>query len=268
MKKYLIFILSAIIIISCNTSEKKEYKDGVLFKSYALNSNNEFDGLYKEFYKNGNAKVIHNFKNGTLIDSSVSYNYDSSVSDIRYYYKKDTVFCKTFKNNFLESSGEAFQNRKIGYWNYYNRNGKIFKKQEFINLCGKHYINQSWEYDDKNQIIKDRGNHYEIILKRKEYLVGDTINIKIIYTPALGKESHNLIYVSPKISSNFCNIKNIKLDNWYSDSREINSKVVFSTKGVKNLRGYIQEYLLQKGKPKNMEYLYREVYFDIPLLIK
>lgn len=268
MKKKLMFIWLVITVISCNNFEKKEYKDGMLFKSYILNDENEFDGFYNEFYKNGNLKVSHNFIKGVLVDSSVYYNYDKTISDIRYYYKKDTVFCKTFKKNILESSGEAFKNRKIGYWNYYNVKGIIFKKQEFINLCGKHYMNQSWEYNDSNQIIKDKGNHYQIILKERKYFVGDTINIKVIYTPALGHESRNIIYVSPTISSYFCNIKEVKLDNWYSDSREFNSKVVFTTRGKKNLRGYIQEYLFQKDKPKSMEYLYREVYFDIPILIK
>lgn len=266
MKK--IFLLSVIIlIISCKKDVVKQYKNGTLYKSYNIDNNNEFDGVYKEFYSNGKVKVIHNFNNGILIDSSTSYREDSSISDIRYYNKKDTVFCKTFKNNILESSGEALQSRKIGIWDYYDINGNVTKKQEFINLCGKHYINQSWEYDTKKQIIITKGNHYQIFLEKKEYLVNEKINIKIIYTPLLGNKSKNLIYTSTKITPDFCNIANVKLDYWYSDNREITIKLIFSTKGDKNLRGFIQEYLYKKERPVNDKYLYREVYFDIPLHI-
>jgi antitoxin component YwqK of YwqJK toxin-antitoxin module len=268
MNKSLVYILLAIIFLSCKDDIKKEYKNGVLYKSYTLNSNNEYDGLYTEYYKSGKIETIINYDNGLAKDSSVYYFEKSNEKVVSYFTKIDTLFLKYFRNNILESSGEFFQNRKIGYWNYYDITGKIIKKQESINLCGNHYINQSWEYDNKNKIIKDKGNHYQINLEKKEYLVGDTIQIKVVYTPALGKDSHNLIYVSPKIAPTFCNIKDVKLDKWYSENREFNQKIVFSTKGDKNLRGYIQEYLYQKERPVNDKYLYREVYFDIPITIK
>ncbi|MHC0443881.1 hypothetical protein ACWA1F_00635 [Flavobacterium sp. 3-218] len=269
MKKIIIiFLLLPILIISCKENVIKEYKNGVLYKLYTLDDNDEYNGVYKEFYNNGNVKVIHNFQNGVLIDSSTSYNTDSSLLDIRFYNKKDTVFCKTFKNNTLESSGEAFKTRKIGYWNYYNEDGRIIKKQQFINLCGKHYVNQSWEYDKNNSIIKNKGNYYKVILEKKEYSVGEKIDIKIIYTPLLGTKSKNLICTSTKISDDFCNIKDVKLDYWHSDNREITIKLIFSTKGNKNLRGYIQEYLYKEERPINDKYLYREVYFDIFLHIR
>lgn len=265
--KYLLFVILMITIQSCKNDEIKKYKNGILYESYYLNNNNQFDGVYKKYYKSGKIKTIHHFRNNILVDSSISYNEDSSLSDIRYYNKKDTFFCRTFKNNILESSGEGYKTRRIGYWKYYDNKGRVIKKQEFINLCGKHYMNQSWEYDEKNRIIKDRGNNYQVFIDRKIYSVGDTINLKFIYTPALGRGSHILIYVSPRISTDFCNLKDVKLDNWYSENLEINSKLTFSTKGKKNLRGFIQEYVFQKHRPENDKYLYREVYFDIPLNI-
>lgn len=269
-KRFSWLVLLAIVLVSCNNSEKKEYKeykDGVLYKSYSLDGNNNYDGVYKEFYKNGKLKTICDFKHGKT-DSTLTYNEDSSLSHIVYEKGKDTFTIKKFKNNFIESIGESTaQAKNIGVWKYYNQKGKLIKKQEFINLCGKEYLNQSWEFDN-GKMINDKGNHYKILLKKKEYFVGEPIQIAFFYTPILGNDSRNLIYLSPKILPDYCNIKKVHLEKWYSDNRKIVGTVTFKSKGIKNLRGYIQEFFYSKNKSKNEEYLSREVYFTVKIIVK
>ena len=58
---------------SCNKNLKKEYdEEGRLIKVYN-EINGKIEGAYKEYYASGNLKVIKNFKNGFVRDTSFFY---------------------------------------------------------------------------------------------------------------------------------------------------------------------------------------------------
>lgn len=260
-----------ILFISCKNEVKEyyyHYPNGELKMSISFDENMKLEGIAKQYYDNGAIKSIQSYKNGKNIDSSIFYRKDSKIYLILYYKKEDTLVCKAFKNNRLHDEGEYYKNRRIGYWYTYNQKRQKVKRREFIDLNGKEYLNQEWDLDNKNNIIDNRGNNYLVSLNKKDYSPQEIIKIKIHYNPIFGRDSRAVVYMSPELKSDYSNLKQVRLDERYSLDNDFDILVRFSSKGSKNLRGYIQESLFLKNKPKDEQYSMREVYFNIPIVIK
>jgi antitoxin component YwqK of YwqJK toxin-antitoxin module len=118
------------------------------------------DGKVIEYYDNNKIKSISYYSENILIDSSIHYNLSSQIEMIRYYNNSDSIYLKNFEDEKFISDGYYFNNKKI--LNYYNINGQINKKYEYIDSCGVQYTNQGWLFDKNNNIIKDKGNNYKI----------------------------------------------------------------------------------------------------------
>ncbi len=267
-KKYIIYLV-LIIFISCKNEYKTYYPNGALHILSQENGNHKLDGEFKEFYENGTIEAISNYTNGRL-DSTLLYEKNGQLSLALHYKKNDTIYCKNFKDNKLERSGNIYKKRKIGYWYTYNKMGLKTAKYEYINLKNNEYLNQNWNYDNQGRLIRNAGNNYTISYAKKNYAVGDTVIFKIHYNSQLGKDSKAILYLSPKIKNDFSNIDQVKFGPYYSNASNNDFKLytIFSENGNKNIRGYIQESLFQKDKPKEDQYLMREVYFNVPLFIK
>ncbi|WP_291100853.1 MULTISPECIES: toxin-antitoxin system YwqK family antitoxin [unclassified Flavobacterium] len=269
MFKRILIIAYLLIFISCEKKEIKYYSNGSIFKTYKLN-NNKLDGDYKEFYLNGNIKIIHKFKEGVLIDSSTYYNQRKQITEIHYHSSDSADYVKTFEKGILISEGRYYSNQERGKWKYYYENGKLKMIIEFMDLCGKQYTNQGWNFDKKGNSIKKFGyeNYYTLTMQKKNYKVNEDISLKIKYKPILFLNSNSLICMSPKINKTFCNLNNVKLDTIYSANHNFDIKLSFSTKGNKNLRGFIKEFYNKKADSRDSTtYGDRFIYFDIPIKV-
>lgn len=160
-------------------------------------------------------KVISYGENG-IIDSIVIE--ENNVKISKFLPKKKKKNNKLFLVIFLDSKGnvlskgDMYENNKIGDWLYF-KNKRLFKKEEYLRVCNKYLINQTWEYDFKNKINYDKSNFYSYVfidtLIQKEN-ISKLLKIKF-YPFKKIKIDNILFYTSSKIKNNFCGIENLQL---------------------------------------------------------
>ena len=257
-KLNLLIIIS--FFISCGKKIEKKDENGNLMKLYYLNSKGNLNGTYKKFDENGKISVIHNYENGKLIDSSVFFK-NGIIDEIIYRKNSDTTFVKIFSNGKIYASGNSYNKNKLGKWNFYKEN-KPSKTIEFINLCGKQYTNQGWDY-----LNKEKSNFYEIKGLKSMYKRNENIFAQIDYHSLWKDESFSIFKFSPYAKNDFCNIDLNKLDIIKSENHKFILKVNFSKSGKKILRGYINEFKFVKEYNKKFT-LERRMYIEIPIDIK
>ena len=264
--------IACLLLFSCKKEMSKFYPKGGLYKKYTTDYNGNVCGDYFEYYKNGKLKLKHIYSNGILIDSSVCYYMNGEISEI--YFHKDTVdYCVGYKNyklkkisheGFLFKADSLYRNgRKIGKWKYYDDN-KVTNIVEYLNVCGTEYTNQGWFYDKHSRITKKGSNYYTLKMIKRKYKIGEKIDVEIIYTPIIDQKSKAVLYMSPEIDNEFCNIDLIKLDTVFSQNNKFRFSLGFKKKGKKFLRGYINELFLDT---KHKQTDVRTVFFSIPLTI-
>lgn len=248
MKNTVLFLL-ILCFISCNNVEKEFYENGNLFKKYSLNGKNEFEGLYEEYFENGNLKEKHFYKNGIKIDSSI-YFYENNkiIKKVDLYLSKDTIIQKNFyKNGNIESVGKLYKNSKIGNWIYNREDGSLEKEFEFMTIKGEQYTNQGRYFDVKSNLLNDLGNFYDLSLSSTNIKLKDTVFLNLKYKPLLALNSNSYLCLSSKIDKDFGNIDQVQLDTIYFEKNLIsNYRLLFRTRGVKNIRGFINEYYDKK----------------------
>jgi antitoxin component YwqK of YwqJK toxin-antitoxin module len=267
MKKYL-FVLILITLYACKREKRSYYPTGEIQNKYYVNNYNKIDGNFEEYYPDGTLMIKKIYKNGLLKDSSIYYTKNGKIGLIRSYIKKGITYDKFYRNfdeKKISEEGYFLNNNKIGKWKYFDEYGNVNKVFEYVNVCGEQYTNQGWIYSETGQIIKKESNYFSIKTNKKEFVIGEAINIKIHYEPYFGDKSESLICISPKIEESFCNLNTEKLDTIYSCNHNFNFQISFAKSGKKNARGIIKEIYYDKVKNQTGE---RILYFDIPLLIK
>jgi len=261
--RYLSILFTSFFLFTSCQNEIKEYDvEHRLTKEYSLNNENKFDGVYKEFYENGNPKVVKHFKNGILIDSTLIYNQDNTISQIQFPLKKDSLLYKNYLNNHLESEGIFYKQIKYGKWKYFKNNGDLDKVVEYVNVCGKQYTNQGWYFKNGKDTIKEFGNYYNIKLP-KTIKQNQPFKFTIYHKPIIAANPDLIFCIGTKVDKNFCNLEQTKIDTAYGVNNTIPVEIVFSKKGRKNLRGFIKEYYTTKDSSAS-----RLIYVDIPVNVE
>lgn len=104
--RYLAILFTSLFLFTSCKNEIKEYDNKHrLTKEYSLNDKKKFDGICKEFYENGNLKIVKHYKDGILIDSIILYNSDNTINQVQFPLKKDSLLYKNYQKNTLESEG-------------------------------------------------------------------------------------------------------------------------------------------------------------------
>jgi hypothetical protein len=244
------------------------YDSGEIMKSYELKEN-KLQGEYKEFYENGNVKLVHLYKNGMLIDSSIYYTEMAKIDKILYYITTDTSYLKKFENGKLSFEGKFFKNNKVDQWRFFDSDGRLEKVFEYIDLCGTIYTNQGWYFDNRGDTLKDKSNFIKFLNFREKIKEKEILNFKILYSALLNNDSNSFICLSPKIQENFCNINDVELDTIYPKNNSFDISVRFSKKGKNNLRGFVTEFQIEKYSNKgSVQFAERKVYFDLPIIVE
>eukprot|EP00388_Colpodella_angusta_P009195 GDKJ01024615.1.p1 GENE.GDKJ01024615.1~~GDKJ01024615.1.p1 ORF type:complete len:278 (-),score=4.10 GDKJ01024615.1:181-1014(-) len=265
--KYSLVFFLCIALVSCNGRKTEYYSDGSVLKKYTVNDNDKMDGIYEEFFKNGKLKVKHIYNNGKLKDSSVYYDKNSGkIMQIDFHQKEDNSYIKIFtdyKAGKLSHEGN-FNKHKKGKWRYYDKDGKLIKVIEYVDLCGTQYTNQGWSYDKAGNVIEKGSNYYTLKTKRSQFKTKEVINMDVHYQPILNRKSITFLCMSPKIKKDYCNLDKEKLDTLFSENDNFNFKLSFSKVGKKYIRGFIKEIYYDKKIDQTRE---RIIYIEIPFNI-
>lgn len=262
--KYLLFSI-CFILMSCKNTKEEYYPNGTIAKEYEL-KNGKLDGVSKEYYENGKLKAIYLLKDGVLVDSSLSYNKEKSfIEKINYYLPKDSIRTKFFhEKEKISSTGIFYNNQKSGKWKYFNKNGELEKVFEYKNIESKQYTNQGWYFDSRGDTLKNLGNYYILKPIPKTIQSNKTLSLDFEYKPILALNSEAIIYMSSKINNDFSNLGLVTLDAFPLYSNKAILEMSFKSKGKKNLRGFIKEFITNTDKTTKS----KNTYFDIPIIVK
>jgi antitoxin component YwqK of YwqJK toxin-antitoxin module len=245
MKKsfYLLFIL---LFLSCKNEEVVAYyPDGSKKTIIYTDPKNSTRTIQKVFYETGELKAIAHNINGVVVDT------------VYYFYKNKRVKEKgLFKNNLNN-----------GWWFYFNENGNLISKKEYVLLDNVSHLNQVINFDRKMDTIFGSSYYFKLHIQ-------DTLNLgknigKIKYHPNISNEERFFqILIDNQISDNLI------VKDTFKQEKNITRFGIFAHKeGLKKIRGTILEttLILKKGDKEDNSSLtigrYKR-YFEKDVFIK
>ena len=174
--------------------------------------------------------------------------------------------CKSDKqNNTIEISHIKQNPEHIEKYSFYRDDGSLDKTLEFINLCGKKYLNQGIYFTKNKDTIFSKSNYYKLIIEKNEIKLNELTKITITYKPLLKNSVSGLLLSKENIDLNFCNLNKSKFDTIFFVDNKIEFYQKFKKRGKKNIGGYILE---MDKELKNKTYNERRVYLSISLEVK
>jgi hypothetical protein len=168
-------------------------------------------------------------------------------------------------NNVIEISTKKQQMEGIKMYNFYRKDGSLEKTLEYINLCGKEYLNQGFYFNESKDTLFDKSNFYKIYIEKKVLNTNEVSKIIIEYEPLLKNSVSGLLLSKDNIDLDFCNLEKSKLDTIFFIDNKIEFYQRFKNKGIKRLGGYILE--IDKNL-NNKIYDERKVYLTIPFDVR
>lgn len=189
-------------------SEKNYYDNGKLKSEFEKNDNGKLDGIYREYYENGQLKLECTYKDGQLDGISKEY------------YKNNQLSCEyNFKNGQLDGlCKEYYDSGKIKE-EYYCKNG------EFEGIYKKYYTNgkEKSEYNYKNGRISGIG---------KEYRINGDIDVEYDYK----KINLENIYKKYEVKKNIAETAiNTNISPNINESLEVEKEKIRVSKNTENL---------------------------------
>lgn len=287
-KKY-IFLIIIGLFFSCSKREKiiEKYNNKTI-KAIYYKKDGILDGLYKEFYEDGNIKTEHIFRKGKKIDSSVFY-FPNDVERKRVIYYSDSLDFNTYydKNNSILSQGYTFNsniNFRVGKWAFLKK--EIDSIVEYINVNNEPYVNQVWILNKEKDTIYNRGNFFEIYMK-DSILINELVHIRCYLRLPYYDYDSEMEVIIPKNVNELChdysNWDEIEKDTLYSlkndriPHRNIPSEVpknhfadfgfIYEKPGKKEIKGAIVEYL-NYGRNDSVIKYNRKLFFEREVYVK
>lgn len=280
MRNLITYIFVCFILSSCsNENCQKSYYKGGSLKTEICYYNDKQYRVTKEYYKSGGIKTIAKFNKGRIVDTIQGFYENGKKEFIQFKFSNglDSIYYYRKNNSLLMAKGKIINGRASGWVKYYNKKGnKVISCKELLYIFDeeKPYINQALYYDKEEKLIVDKSSFYEIKIEdtlkiNKEY----PIHIK--YNPSISKESKVFFCYSGKIEDNFKNINYVKLDTLIlNNSFNLTTKLTYSSKGNKNLRGFFLEKFKSIEKDNkndtlvDIKIITNKMYFDIPIYVK
>lgn len=211
----LIFIL---ILFSCNQENyKKEfYSDKTLKFKVQVDDNDNFNGVYEEYYKSGELKMRTKYLNGIVIDTVFGFH----------------------KNGKLKEKGILKNNLKINWWNYYDSLGSLKIRNEYKIVNDSIYKNQTIHYDKDSNIIDSLSSFYNIKL-RDTLVLGK--NVGELYYSSNFNTNDRYLYI---IVENHYSDLIKKRDTFIEEPDSTRFGVFAHKKGLKHIKATIIEQLI------------------------
>jgi exopolysaccharide biosynthesis protein len=175
MKRIILFIALALIVLTSNAQEYKEYYDSGKLKIFGAKNNNKNTGEWKYYFEDGVISKIGQYENGN-ITGEWKYYYNNGTLRIIGKYKdgKDIGEWKYYHpNDTLRAIGKYENGAMTGEWKYYHNNGTLSKvgKKENGKDTGE------WKYYDENGNvgkIEKKKNDKEAIEEKINYYFDGT----------------------------------------------------------------------------------------------
>lgn len=243
MKKTFLLNIILFLFLSCSDAkfEKHYYSSGEIQFLIELNNIGQRDGIFQEYYKNGQIKTTSNYLNGKRVDSIKGYFKSGELEFIQFesLLKRDSVY-KFYKDGTLFSKG-LIENRKIsGWWDFYNMMGYKSHSIDYKLIQDSIINNQLKVYNDDLSIVKD--SSYFIDQKMLDTMVvGKIYPFEITYHSNLSDSSTVFFCYSKNFDESFNNINSVKIDTLYTGSHTISSQIKRNEIGRSNFRGFFVE---------------------------
>ncbi len=234
-----------IIMLSCKNEShfvsKHYYSSGELLSEISHRKEDSVkDGVFYEYYKNGNLKNKASYVLGKKSDTLFSY-FDTGELKLIEIFKKDSIHTINYYKNGKKSLEGSFLNREkpieTGWFKLYRKNGNIKDSLEYINVNGQGYLNQRYHFDKNKQVVLDSSRYYSFQLSQ----IKDSIyQYKIKYVPMI-KDTKVYLIVDSDVNEDFSNIKDLEMDTIFMENNSITATIT-SNKPYKTLKGLFHEY--------------------------
>lgn len=210
------------------------FKNGIQLQFQNHYSNGKYNGLCKEFYDNGQLKILSTWKNGIQEGKTYYYNNDGSlIRELEIvngdYYKECIEYNKNGKIKFI-NNGNKFT---FFEWNIdFTKKLKVCEinydliKEEFLGIWRNYNANEEIDYelDFNNAIIIEKKSTY----KEEWYKIGYKVK-KIIYNSNGEEDSSKFVYIRNYFQKNQIDSKL----SWY----RFNDIAYYKSSGIKGPPG-------------------------------
>ena len=170
-----------------------------------------------------------------------------------------TFSCAEKQDEVVDVSSKTDKENGIKKLSFYEK-GKLKKTFEYVNVCGKEYVNQGWHFNEKGDTIKTKSHFCKIKIEKSILKPLEESKVTMIYKPLL-KNTVSGILLSRENNINYCDLENKKLDTLYFVDNKLEYFQTFRTKGVKKVTGYVLE--ITKELRADKKYDERKVYFTL-----
>lgn len=132
MKKIILFIALALLVLTSNAQEYKEYYDSGKLKILGAKKNDKKTGEWKYYFEDGVISKIGQYENGNITGEWKYYHNNGALRIIgKYKDGKDIGEWKYYhENSALRAIGKYDNGKMTGLWKYYHNNGELNKVGE------------------------------------------------------------------------------------------------------------------------------------------
>ncbi|NAS12901.1 toxin-antitoxin system YwqK family antitoxin [Poritiphilus flavus] len=245
-KAVIILLVYAMILSSCQEKthfvKRNYYPSGELLSEIPYKIADSIkDGIYKDFYKNGQLKQVIHIKNGVPVDSALKY-YETGELHYKELRANDSIYGSYFykngdiaaKNKFLDTDPPL----QIGMSYIYSKDGNVRDSMEYLNIGGKSYLNTRYHHNDLGEVVPDSSYFYEFKISKIRNT--DRYRLRIYYIPSM-KEAQMAMVIGEDLAEDFSNLNNVRLDTIVMDGNSIVTDNL--KKPNRRLKGFFYEYL-------------------------
>ena len=166
----LVWLLSYVLLIACTEEERKEFYSNNKLKSiYVVDNTGKKNGIYKEYYENGNLKRLLNYDNDSLSGLSVDFTEKGKVADSIYYKNgKMNGRCKFFYASGKLKIDSYLYNDKTLWYKYYDTLGNIIEEMDSCSKFNYKYSDPVVNFQGGMKFCSGKWKLLKISFKNKD----------------------------------------------------------------------------------------------------
>lgn len=209
-------LLFLLILQSCSENSRKDkvvkeyYPNGKVRKEYYINSKNQKNGLYREYYENGRVKYFYFYVSNLLNGEQREY-YDNGNLRALAYYKKskpDSIVKWYYPNGVLQSESFRLEGQLFGGQKEYSSDGRL-KDMYFMKNDSDQLF--SFDFNDEGKIISHSKNFSYCIYEKDTLSTLDTA--KLVFYTIVPPNYHDEIKIIERKRNGYYRSNPAMLDN-------------------------------------------------------
>lgn len=172
--------------------------------------------------------------------------------------------CGEKQDEIVDVSSKVDKENGVKKMSFYEK-GKLQKTFEYVNVCGKDYVNEGWYFNKNGDTIETKSHFYKIKIEKKILKPLEESKVTMIYKPLL-KNTVSGILLCREDNISYCDLENKKFDTIYFVDNKLDYIQSFKYSGKKKLTGYVLE--ITKELRADKKYDERKVYFTLNFTVK